>query len=50
MKDQHQIFFNVEVAGSLVLPHETDLVIFVQFLDNVNKTMEWFSGLHNWKQ
>jgi|TergutCu122P1_1016479.scaffolds.fasta_scaffold1523705_2 hypothetical protein len=31
MKDQHQIFFNVEVAGSLVLPHEKDLVIFVQF-------------------
>lgn len=31
MKDQHQIFFNVEVAGSHVLPHEKDLVIFVQF-------------------
>jgi hypothetical protein len=32
MKDQHQIFFNVVVAGSHVLPHEKDVIIIVQFL------------------
>lgn len=47
MKDQHQIFFNVEVAGSHVLPHGKDLVIFVQFwtMQKKNRVVFWLAWL-----